>query len=84
MSDKQINLTTPEASILNQLKQQHAEFICQRDLAQNNYNQLLGAVFACELMIKKHEVEAVNPPNDNLSDTTTEQEDGQVENEKQG
>lgn len=46
-----------ELSILEQLKQQHAAFVAQREQAQNNYNQLVGAIFACELMIKKHETE---------------------------
>jgi hypothetical protein len=42
-------------SLLEQFKQQHAQFIQQRDLAQNNINQLIGAIYACETMIKKFE-----------------------------
>lgn len=44
-----------ELSLLDQLRLQHASFVQQKDLAQNNLNQLVGAVYACEVMIKKHE-----------------------------
>ena len=47
----------PKLSLLDQLRQQHAQFAQQRDLAQTNLNQLIGAVYACEMMIKKHEAE---------------------------
>jgi hypothetical protein len=45
----------PKLNILEQLKQQHGQFVQQRDFAQNNLNQLIGAIYACEVMIKKHE-----------------------------
>ncbi len=45
-------------SILEQLKQQHAQFLQQKEMAQNNMNQLIGAIYASEIMIKKHEEEA--------------------------
>lgn len=48
----------PEVSLLDQLRGQHAQFIQQRDFAQNNLNQLIGAIYACELMIKAHEDKA--------------------------
>lgn len=48
----------PKLSLLDQLKQQHAAFVQQKDIAQNNLNQLVGAIYACELMIKKHQAEA--------------------------
>lgn len=44
-------------SLLDQLRVQHSQFIQQKTLAENNLNQLIGAVFACEVMIKKHEQE---------------------------
>jgi vacuolar-type H+-ATPase subunit D/Vma8 len=44
-----------EVSILEQYKQQHAMFCAQRDQVQNNYQQLLGAIYACETMIKQYE-----------------------------
>jgi hypothetical protein len=44
-----------QPSLLDQLRMQHASFMQQKDLAQNNLNQLVGAVYACEVMIKKHE-----------------------------
>jgi hypothetical protein len=48
----------PQMSLLDQLKQQRAQFAAQKDLAQNNLNQLVGAIFACDEMIKKHEENA--------------------------
>lgn len=51
------NQEVPKLSILEQLKQQHHNFVQQKEFAQNNLNQLVGAVFACEMMIKKIEAE---------------------------
>lgn len=48
----------PQMSLLDQLKLQRAQFAAQKDLAQTNLNQLVGAVFACDEMIKKHEEDA--------------------------
>lgn len=48
----------PQISLLDQLKLQRAQFAAQKDLAQTNLNQLVGAVFACDEMIKKHEDDA--------------------------
>ena len=47
----------PQLSLLDQLKLQRAQFNAQKDLAQTNLNQLVGAVFACDIMIKKFEEE---------------------------
>jgi hypothetical protein len=55
----------PELSLLDQLKGQHQQFIAQRDFTQNNLNQLIGAIFACEMMIKKHEEEVKKGDQDN-------------------
>ncbi len=54
MSDQNL---VPSLSLLDQLKMQHGQFVQQRDLAQNNLNQLIGAIYACEVMIQKHEHE---------------------------
>jgi len=48
----------PQISLLDQLKMQRAQFNAQKDLAQTNLNQLVGAVFACDEMIKRHEDDA--------------------------
>jgi hypothetical protein len=48
----------PQMSLLDQLKMQRAQFSAQKELAQNNLNQLVGAIFACDEMIKKHEEDA--------------------------
>jgi hypothetical protein len=42
-------------ALLEQLNQQRAQFIQQRDFAQNNLNQLIGAIYACDMMIEKHQ-----------------------------
>jgi chaperonin cofactor prefoldin len=44
-----------DLSLLDQLKQQLQQFITQRDQVHANFNQLVGAIFATEQMIKKHE-----------------------------
>lgn len=41
--------------LLESLKKQHQSFIQQRDNAQFQFQQLIGAVVACEMMIKDHE-----------------------------
>lgn len=37
------------------LKAQLAAFVQQRDSFQTNLNQVIGAIYACELMIQKHQ-----------------------------
>ena len=66
------NKEVPQLSMLEQLKQQHAGFIAQRDFAQNNLNQLVGAIFACDMMIKKLEDEEAKKglSQENLGDTS--------------
>lgn len=70
----------PKLSLLDQLKLQHAQFVQQRDMAQTNLNQLIGAIFACEMMIKKHEAEDAQKglSQENLGDK------GNVETDEQG
>lgn len=51
----EVNKEVPALSLLDQLKMQHASFVQQKDLAQNNLNQLVGAIYACEMMIQKHQ-----------------------------
>jgi len=46
---------TKDLSLLESMKQQLAGFIAQRDQAQVNFQQLIGAIFACETVIKQHE-----------------------------
>jgi hypothetical protein len=43
------------ASNLQELRAHHAHFTLQRDQAQVTYQQLVGAIFACEMMIKNEE-----------------------------
>jgi hypothetical protein len=49
-----------ELNLSEQLKMQRALFVQQKEVAQNNLNQLVGAIYACELMIQKHEAEKAN------------------------
>ena len=44
----------PKPTYLDQLRAQHAGFMQQKELAQNNLNQLVGAIFACEQMIARY------------------------------
>jgi hypothetical protein len=44
-----------EVGLLEQMKQQHQMYCQQRDLAQVNFQQLVGAIYALETMIKSHE-----------------------------
>lgn len=69
----------PQMSLLDQLKFQRAQFAAQKDLAQNNLNQLVGAIFACDEMIKKHEeAEATKGlSQENLGDTSNGETDKQ-------
>lgn len=58
----------PVLSMLDQLKVQYGQFLSQREIAQTNLNQLVGAIFACELMIKKYEEDAKGLSKENLGD----------------
>lgn len=44
-----------KVSYLEQLKEQHKTFCAQRDQTQNNLQQLVGAIYAIELMVAKLE-----------------------------
>lgn len=56
----EVKTEVPKLSLLDQLRQQHQQFVKSKILAENNLNQLVGAIYACELMIKKHEIEGSN------------------------
>jgi hypothetical protein len=74
------NQEVPQLSMLEQLKQQHVQFVQQKEFAQNNLNQLIGAVYACEIMIKKLEAEEAQKglSTENLGD----QGNGEADNGK--
>lgn len=42
-------------SLIDQLKMQHTSFVFQRDQTNVNLQQLVGAIFACEALLKQHE-----------------------------
>jgi hypothetical protein len=77
MSEENKGVLT-QVSLLDQVRQQHSSFIMQRDQAQINLNQLIGAIYACDLMIKKHEDDAkkqdVSNEGDQGNGETVEQE----------
>lgn len=54
--------------MLDQLRQQHAEFCAQRDKVQVNFQQLIGAIYACEVMIEKLSKEAMEDKHEEKSD----------------
>lgn len=53
------NKEVPELGFLDHLKVQRAQFIAQKEMAQNNFNQLVGAIYAYDVIIKKHEDDAL-------------------------
>lgn len=54
MSDTESN-ETKKLTIPEQLRIQHAQFVAQQAKALTDFNQLTGAIYACELMIKQHD-----------------------------
>ena len=68
-----------EVSHLDQMKQQLDSFVTQRDQVQINLQQLLGAIFACEMMIKKYEEDLKALSQENLGDSSN----GQADKQKQ-
>ncbi len=40
---------------LQSITEQRAGFIQQRDMMQTNFQQLVGAIFACDVLIKQYE-----------------------------
>jgi hypothetical protein len=53
------NKEASKVSVLDQIKVQRLQLIAQRDFAQGNLNQLIGAVHACDMMIQIHEQDAL-------------------------
>lgn len=72
----------PKLSLLDQLKIQRAQFIAQRDFNQTNLNQLIGAIHACDVMIKAHEDEAAALVNELPKEDKGEQENVQTDEQK--
>ena len=78
MSDEKQEVA-PVVSLIDQLKMQHAAFVFQRDQANVNLQQLVGAIYACEVMIKKHEEDSKGLSQENLGDSSN----GQADEQKQ-
>lgn len=76
MSDEKQEVA-PVVSLIDQLKMQHAAFVFQRDQANVNLQQLVGAIYACEVMIKKHEEDLKGLSQENLGDKGNGQDDEQ-------
>lgn len=53
--------TQVKVSYRDQLKEQHQLFCLQRDQTQANLQQIVGAIYACELMLSKGEDETDVP-----------------------
>lgn len=43
------------AELLTEMKAQKQELMCQKEQIQSNYNQILGAIYALDTVIKKIE-----------------------------
>lgn len=65
---EQVETNAPELSMIEQLNQQLNQFKAQRDQAQTNLNQLIGAIFACEMILKKHEEDAAKQASKGVED----------------
>lgn len=78
MSDEKQEVA-PVVSLIDQLKMQYAAFVFQRDQANVNLQQLVGAIYACEVMIKKHEEDLKGLSQENLGDKGN----GQADEQKQ-
>ena len=66
----EVKTEVQELSLLDQFKQQHAQFIHQKELAQANLNQLVGAIHASQIMIDKYQAQELskNNPMEPLND----------------
>jgi hypothetical protein len=53
----------PVDNLLESFKAQLSSFIQQRDQAQINFQQLQGAIFACEHVIKQYETNLLSSDN---------------------
>jgi hypothetical protein len=76
----------PKLNVVDQLKMQNAQFLAQKEAAQTNLNQLVGAIYATDIAIKKLEKEAENVlPLENSGEEgngdTDKQEPGQTSEE---
>ncbi len=69
---------------IEQLRQQHAQFCMQRDQTQINFQQLVGAIYACEMLIKQHEEQALmKEAEEQLNKVLEKQENGEINEQKQ-
>ncbi len=60
-----------DLNLLENMVAKRANYVQQRDLVQNNLQQLLGAIYACDVLIKEHE--------DNLKDKLKDEDKEHVE-----
>lgn len=79
-----------EMGLLDSMKAQHAAFLQQREQAQVNFQQLVGAIFALETMIKSHEEKLVAALKEQVegaapaAEPQGASEDGQVNEQAEG
>jgi hypothetical protein len=72
-----------ETGLLVQMKKQHQIYCSQRDQAQINFQQLIGAIFALENMIQAHEEELKAQLQEIANEAQGVSEDVQANNEVQ-
>lgn len=80
-----------DMGLLQTMKAQHAAFLQQRDQTQVNFQQLVGAIFALETLIKQHEekliaelrekVEGTPSCETEVPDTLGDESNGKVDSE---
>lgn len=74
----------PKLSLLEQFKQQREAFAQQGGQLQIQFQQLQGAIFACDQMIAKIENDAKEHIEDLAKKVQGECQDGQVDQQEQG
>ncbi len=63
-----------DLSLLENVVEKRANFVQQKDMLQTNLQQLIGAIFACDVLIKEHEDKLKEKLHDECSDENVEKQ----------
>ncbi len=63
-----------DLSLLENVVEKRANFVQQKDMLQTNLQQLIGAIFACDVLIKEHEDKLKEKLQDECSDENVEKQ----------
>ncbi len=69
--------------LLKDIIEQRAGFMQQRDMMQTNFQQLVGAIFACDVLIKQHEEKLKEEPKKELENECLEGDKENVKSDEQ-